>query len=128
MKLIQKRKGKGKTTKCLKRALKLIKKGYDVLFITTFSEAIASDIFYVFEHDIRKRHLGYTHVPSKKHIVFDNGADIRFMSYETYRDSPMKFKNSKIIVDDIDRLFGYKLDTISAGSEVRKLKCQRLIR
>ena len=119
MKLILRRKGKGKTTKCLKRALKLIKKGYSVLFITTFSETIADDIFHLFEHDIRKRQLGYTHIPSKKLIVFDNGADIRFMSYETYRDSPVKFTDSKIIVDDIDRLFCYKLDTISAGSEVR---------
>ena len=119
MKLIQKRKGKGKTTKCLKRALKLIKKGYNVLFITTFSEANASSIFHSFDIKIRNLRLGYTRVPSLKAIVFDNGADIRFMSYETYRSSPVKFTNSKIIVDDIDKLFNYKLDTISAGSGVR---------
>ena len=119
MKLIQRRKGKGKTTKCLKRALKLIKKGYSVLFITTFSEANASSLFHSFDIKIRNSHLGYTRVISRKQIVFDNGTDIRFMSYETYRDSPVKFTNSKIIVDDIDWLFCYKLDTISAGSEVR---------
>ncbi len=119
MKLIQKRKGKGKTTKCLKRALKLIKKGYDVLFITTFSEANASSMFHSFDIKIRNSHLDYTSVPSRKQIYLDNGAAIRFMSYETYRDSPVKFTNSKIIVDDIDRLFYYKLDTISAGSEVK---------
>ena len=119
MKLIQKRKGKGKTTKCLKRALKLIKKGYDVLYITTFSEVDAGSVFHWFDIKIRNSHLGYTIVPSRKQIIFDNGAAICFMSYETYRDSPVKFTDSKIIVDDIDQLFCYKLDTISAGSEVR---------
>ena len=120
MKLIQKRKGKGKTTKCLKRALKLIKKGYNVLFITTFSEGRASEVFHLFDIMVRNSHLRYKVFLLRKQIVLlDNGADIRFMSYETYRDSPAKFTDSKIIVDDIDRLFSYKLDTISAGSEMR---------
>ena len=119
MKLIQKRKGKGKTTKCLKRALKLIKKGYSVLFITTFSEGRAESLLRLFEYNIRRSHLPYRMFMLRKQIVFNKGIDIRFMSYETYRDSPAKFTNSKIIVDDIDHLFCYKLDTISAGSEVR---------
>ena len=49
-------------------------------------------------------------------IHIDKGVLLR---YETYCDSPVKFTNSKIIVDDIDHLFCYRLDTISAGSEVR---------
>ena len=119
MKLIQKRKGKGKTTKCLKRALKLIKKGYNVLYITTFSEGRASEVFHWFDIIVRNSHIPYRVFLSRKQIVFNKGIDIRFMSYETYRSSPVKFTNSKIIVDDIDHLFCYKLDTISAGSEVR---------
>ena len=116
MKLIQKRKGKGKTTKCLKRALKLIKKGENVIYITPYGMIHARELSLDFRDMIYDK-MDYHYFPTKcNKIEFPQGNFIKFVSWEYYHKNVGEefYDHSlNIIFDDIHILFVGHLDTVS---------------
>ena len=115
MKKIELNKGKGKTIRCLKRALKLAKKGKNVIYITPYGMNNAHDISLEFRHMIDDK-IDYHYLPMNDKIVFPKGNFIKFVSWEYYyKNTDEEFYNHSlnIIFDDINILFVGTLDTVS---------------
>jgi len=116
MKKIELNRGKGKTTRCLKRALKLVKKGKNVIYITPYGMNHAHDLSLDFE-DIISDKIEYHYLPGKGNkFEFPKGNFIRFVSWEYYHEHTGKefYDHSlNIIFDDIHMLFVGTLDTVS---------------
>lgn len=114
MKKIELNRGKGKTRRCLKRALKLVKKGRNVLYITPYGMNQAHKLSLDFE-DLMKDKTSYKcYYPLK--FVFTKGNFIKFVSWEYYHKHIGKefYGHSLyIIFDDIHILFVGTLDTVS---------------
>lgn len=116
MKKIELNKGKGKTTCCLKRALKLVKKGKNVIYITPYGMSHAHDISLDFKHMINNK-ISYSHIIGKGNkFEFPKGNFIKFVSWEYYHEhTGQEFYDHSlnIIFDDIHILFVGTLDTVS---------------
>lgn len=116
MKKIELSKGKGKTSRCLKRALKLVKKGKNVIYITPYGMNHASDLSFIFGNMINGKIL-YSYLPGKGNkFEFPKGNFIKFISWEYYHKYTGKefYDHSlNIIFDDIHILFVGTLDTVS---------------
>ena len=116
MKKIELNKGKGKTTRCLKRALKLVRKGKNVIYITPYGMNHADDLSFIFVNMIRGK-ISYSHFPMKYHkFEFPKGNFIKFVSWEYYHEhTGQEFYDHSlnIIFDDIHILFVGTLDTVS---------------
>lgn len=116
MKKIELSKGKGKTYRCLKRALKLVKKGKNVIYITPYGMTHAHEL----SLDLRcmiKDKMDYHYFPTKcNKFEFPKGNFIKFISWEYYYEHLGKdfYDHSlNIIFDDIHLLFVGILDTVS---------------
>lgn len=116
MKKIELNRGKGKTTRCLKRALKLVKKGKNVIYITPYGMNRADDLSLDFRDKINNK-ISYTYLSGKGNkFEFPKGNFIRFVSWEYYHEHTGKefYDHSlNIIFDDIHMLFVGTLDTVS---------------
>lgn len=116
MKKIELNRGKGKTIRCLKRALKLVKKGKNVIYITPYSMNYAHNLSLIFENMISDK-IDYHYLPGKGNkIEFPKGNFIKFVSWEYYHEhTDEEFYNHSlnIIFDDIHILFVGTLDTVS---------------
>ena len=116
MKKIELNRGKGKTTRCLKRALKLVKKGKNVIYITPYGMNYAHDLSLVFGNMIDGKIL-YSYIPGKcNKCEFPKGNFIKFVSweyYQKYTDEEFYDHSLNIIFDDIHILFIGTLDTVS---------------
>lgn len=129
MKIIQRKRGTGKTTRCFKRALRLLKemqniRGYvqrDVIYLNPCSMERARMQLHGFVRYLEGTRFGkkVNIKVSKNHLwIICGRARIMFMSYDYYT----KYRNecyvgrSKVIFDDIDDLFPNEmLDTISVS-------------
>ena len=115
MKKIELNKGKGKTTRCLKRALKLVKKGKNVIYITPYGMNHARDLSFIFGNIITNK-ISYTYLSGNCEFVFPKGNFIKFVSWEYYHehiDKEFYDHSLNIIFDDIHILFVGTLDTVS---------------
>ena len=116
MKKIELNRGKGKTTRCLKRALKLVKKGENVIYITPYGMNHALDLSFIFGNMINDKIL-YSYLPGQcNKIEFPKGNFIKFVSWEYYHKNISEefYDHSlNIIFDDIHILFVGTLDTVS---------------
>ena len=116
MKKIELNRGKGKTTRCLKRALKLVKKGKNVIYITPYGMNHAEDLSFIFADKIRgKTDYHYFSAKGNK-FEFPKGNFIKFVSWEYYHEhTGQEFYDHSlnIIFDDIHILFVGTLDTVS---------------
>lgn len=114
MKKIELNRGKGKTIRCLKRALKLVKKGKNVIYITPYGMNHALDLSFIFRDMIKG---DYHFLPGKgNRFEFPKGNFVRFVSWEYYHEHTGKefYDHSlNIIFDDIHILFVGTLDTVS---------------
>lgn len=109
---------KGKTTRCLKRALKLVKKGKNVIYITPYGMSHAHNLSLCFR-DMIKGDYHYFPVKGNK-FEFPKGNFIRFVSWGYYHEHIGKefYDHSlNIIFDDIHILFVGTLDTVSVTKE-----------
>ena len=114
MKKIELNSCKGKTTRCLKRALKLVKKGKNVIYITPYGMHHAHELSLEFRNKIK----GDYHYPPGKcnKFEFPKGNFIKFVSWEYYHehtDEEFYDHSLNIIFDDIHILFVGTLDTVS---------------
>ena len=116
MKKIELNRGKGKTTRCLKRALKLVKKGKNVIYITPYGMNHARTLAIDFRDKIDGK-IHYLYFPMKcNKFEFPKGNFIKFVSWEYYYEhTDEEFYNHSlnIIFDDIHILFVGTLDTVS---------------
>ena len=116
MKKIELNRGKGKTTRCLKRALKLVKKGKNVIYITPYGMNHAKDLSYIFYHMVNGK-IPYRYLSGKcNRFVFPKGKFIKFVSWEYYHEhigEEFYDHSLNIIFDDIHILFVGTLDTVS---------------
>ena len=116
MKKIELNRGKGKTTRCLKRALKLVKKGENVIYITPYSMNNAHELSLDFRDMIGNK-MPYSYFPTKcNKFEFPKGNFIKFVSWEYYhKNTGEEFYDHSlnIIFDDIHILFVGTLDTVS---------------
>ena len=116
MKKIELNRGKGKTHRCLKRALKLVKKGGNVIYITPYGMGHADDLSLDFKDMIYGK-ISYHFLPGKgNRFKFPKGNFIKFVSWEYYHEhTGQEFydRSLNIIFDDIDILFVGTLDTVS---------------
>ena len=116
MKKIELNRGKGKTTRCLKRALKLVKKGENVIYITPYGMNHAEDLSFIFANMINNK-IPYSYFPGKFNMFeFPKGNFIKFVSWEYYyKHTGEEFYDHSlnIIFDDIHILFVGTLDTVS---------------
>lgn len=110
---------KGKTTRCLKRALKLVKKGKNVIYITPYGMNHAHDLSLNFDDMISGKI--YYYFPGKDNkFEFQKGNFIRFVSWEYYHEHMREEfydRSLNIIFDDIHILFVGTLDTVSVTKE-----------
>ncbi len=118
MKKIELNRGKGKTTKCLKRALKLVKKGKNVIYITPYGMHHAYTLSIDFRCKIDGK-IDYHYYPMKcNKLEFPQGNFIKFVSWEYYHKHTGEdfYDHSlNIIFDDIHILFVGTLDTVSVA-------------
>lgn len=116
MKKIELDKGKGKTYRCLKRALKLVKKGKNVIYITPYGMTHAHELSLDFRDMIHGK-IEYHYLPGKGNkFEFPQDNFIKFVSWEYYYEHLGKefYDHSlNIIFDDIHILFVGTLDTVS---------------
>ena len=116
MKKIELNKGKGKTYRCLKRALKLVKKGKNVIYITPYSMDYAYTLSLDFRDKIHGK-LDYDYFPTKcNKFEFSKGNFIKFVSWEYYhKHTGEQFYDHSlnIIFDNFHILFVGTLDTVS---------------
>lgn len=117
MKKIELSKGKGKTYRCLKRALKLVKKGKNVIYITPYGMGHANSLLLDFRHKIDGK-IPYGYLPGKGNkLEFPHKNNfIKFVSWEYYhKHTGEEFYDHSlnIIFDDIHILFVGTLDTVS---------------
>lgn len=115
MKKIELNRGKGKTHRCLKRALKLVKKGKNVIYITPYGMNHAYTLSVDFRLMIGGKIDYYFSMKSNK-CEFPKGNFIKFVSWEYYHEhTGEEFYNHSlnIIFDDIHILFVGTLDTVS---------------
>lgn len=116
MKTIEFSKGKGKTTRCLKRALKLVKKGKNVIYITPYGMNHVDDLSFIFGSMIKGK-IDYHYFSGKGNkFEFPQGNFIKFVSWEYYHEHTGEefYDHSlNIIFDDIHILFVGTLDTVS---------------
>lgn len=116
MKKIELNRGKGKTTRCLKRALKLVKKGKNVIYITPYGMNYAHDLSLDFRRIISGK-IAHNYFPGKcNKFGFPQGNFIKFVSWEYYyKNIEEEFYDHclNIIFDDIHILFIGTLDTVS---------------
>ena len=116
MKKIELNKGKGKTYHCLKRALKLVKKGKNVIYITPYGMDHAHTLSMDFRYKIHGK-IDYNYFPKKcNKFEFPKGNFIKFVSWEYYHEHTGEefYDHSlNIIFDDIHILFVGTLDTVS---------------
>ena len=116
MKKIELNRGKGKTYRCLKRALKLVKKGKNVIYITPYGMNHARTLAIDFRDKIYGK-IDYHYFPMKCHkLEFPKGNFIKFVSWEYYYEHTEEefYDHSlNIIFDDIHILFVGTLDTVS---------------
>jgi len=121
VKKIELNRGKGKTTRCLKRALKLVKKGKNVVYITPYGMNHAEDLSFIFANMIRGK-IDYHYFSAKGNkFEFPKGNFIRFVSWEYYYkhiDEEFYNHSLNIIFDDIHILFVGTLDTVSVTKGV----------
>ena len=108
---------KGKTTQCLKQALKLVKKGKNVIYITPYGMGHAHVLSLDFRDKIDGK-IDYNYFPMKgnKFEFPTQGNFIKFVSWEYYRKhTGVEFYDHSlnIIFDDIHILFVGTLDTVS---------------
>ena len=107
---------KGKTTRCLKRALKLVKKGKNVIYITPYGMTHAHELSLDFK-DIIYGKIEYHYLPGKGNkFEFPKGNFLKFVSWEYYqKNTGEEFYDHSlnIIFDDIHILFVGTLDTVS---------------
>lgn len=119
MKKIELKNGKGKTTRCLKRALKLVKKGKNVIYITPYGMNHADDLSFIFGSMINGK-IDYHYSPKNNKFKFPHGNFIKFVSWEYYyKHTGEEFYDHSlnIIFDDIHILFVGTLDTVSVSKE-----------
>lgn len=115
MKKIELNRGKGKTHRCLKRALKLVKKGKNVIYITPYGMNHAYDLSFIFANMINGKIL-YSYVGLCNKCEFPKGNFIKFVSweyYQKYTGEEFYDHSLNIIFDDIHMLFIGTLDTVS---------------
>ena len=117
MKKIELNRGKGKTTRCLIRALKLVKKGKNVIYITPYGTGQTKNLSFIFWNMIKDK-IDYRYFPMKcnKFEFPTKGNFIHFVSWEYYhKHVGEKFYDHSlnIIFDDIHILFVGTLDTVS---------------
>jgi hypothetical protein len=115
MKKIELNRGKGKTYRCLKRALKLVKKGKNVVYITPYGMNHAHELSLDFRDKIDGKINYYFSAKSNK-FGFPKGNFIKFVSWEYYyKHTSEEFYDHSlnIIFDDIHMLFVGTLDTVS---------------
>ena len=116
MKKIELNRGKGKTYRCLKRALKLVKKGKNVVYISPYGMSHAHTLAIDFGHKIDGK-IDYHYFPTKcNKCEFPKGNFIKFVSWEYYlKNFGEEFYDHSlnIIFDDIHMLFVGTLDTVS---------------
>lgn len=117
MKKIELNRGKGKTIRCLKRALKLVKKGKNVIYITPYGTNHGCDLSFIFGNMIKgKIDYNYFSMKCNKFEFPTQGNFIKFVSWEYYRKHTGEefYDHSlNIIFDDIHILFVGTLDTVS---------------
>ena len=118
MKKIELNKGKGKTYRCLKRALKLVKKGKNVIYITPYGMNHARTLSVDFRCMIGDK-IDYHYFPLKcGKFEFPKGNFIKFVSWEYYHEHTRDefYDHSlNIIFDNIHILFVGTLDTVSVS-------------
>lgn len=116
MKKIELNRRKGKTYRCLNRALKLVKKGKNVVYITPYGMHHAHELSFIFADRIRgKIDYHYFSAIGNK-FEFPKGNFIKFVSWEYYREhvgQELYDHSLNIIFDDIHILFVGTLDTVS---------------
>lgn len=117
MKKIELNRGKGKTYCCLKRALKLVKRGKNVIYITPYGMGHAHDLSLDFREMIHSK-IDYHYLPGKcnKFEFPQKNNFIKFISWEYYHkhtDEEFYDHSLNIIFDDIHILFVGTLDTVS---------------
>ena len=116
MKKIELNRGKGKTYRCIKRALKLVKKGKNVIYITPYGMDHAHDLSLDFGCMAYGK-IDYHYFPGKGNkFEFPQGNFIKFVSWEYYHEhTGQEFYDHSlnIIFDDIHILFVGTLDTVS---------------
>ena len=115
MKKIELNKGKGKTIRCLKRALKLVKKGKNVIYITPYGMSHAHRLSLDFKLMVNDK-ISCTYFSGKSKFEFPKGNFIKFVSWEYYQEHTGEdfYDHSlNIIFDDIHILFVGTLDTVS---------------
>ena len=123
MKKIELGKGEGKTTHCLKRALKLVKKGENVLYIIPREISCAHGLLICFIRLLEKYHIDYNRIVYEEKVEFPTqGNEIRFVMWKYYNEHNELFRHKyKVIFDDIDLLFPAGcLDTISVTNWNKK--------
>ena len=118
MRKIELDRGKGKTYHCLKRALKLVKKGKNVIYITPYGMSHAHELSLDFRDMINdKISYSYSYFPGRcNKIEFPKGNFIKFVSwkyYHKYTGEEFYDHSLNIIFDDIHILFIGTLDTVS---------------
>ena len=118
MRKIELDRGKGKTYHCLKRALKLVKKGKNVIYITPYGMSHAHELSLDFRDMINdKISYSYSYFPGRcNKIEFPKGNFIKFVSwkyYHKYTGEEFYDHSLNIIFDDIHILFVGTLDTVS---------------
>ena len=116
MKKIELNRCKGKTYRCLKRALKLVKKGKNVIYITPYGINYAHDLSLDFGHMVKDGKIPYRYLCECNEFVFPRGKFIKFVSWEYYHEHTGEefYDHSlNIIFDDIHILFVGTLDTVS---------------
>lgn len=113
MKVIQRKRGGGKTTECYKKALNLLAKGRSVIFLNPRGTRAAFNDFRRFcsaEYLLRPsflKKLRYSVKCSTRDLSARAGvATIEFMSYDEFKrqDCPGYSKGKRIIFDDFDLL------------------------
>ena len=116
MKKIELNRGKGKTHRCLNRALKLVKEGKNVIYITSYGMSHAHDLSLCFRNRIDGK-IDYHYFPKKcNKFELPKGNFIKFVSWEYYHEHTGEefYDHSlNIIFDDIHILFVGTLDTVS---------------
>lgn len=118
MRVIQKRKGKGKTTKLLKRTLHLVKRGYDVIFISCSGMLYSLRVMETFSQLLERKRIPYRRFVEKNYVKLPHGT-VHFISLNEYKQKTISYymgiRQVRIIADNIDWMLDTygRLDAIS---------------